>query len=64
VVNRHLKIFFVGGANAVDLIRKLNSAMESAFLTRRHLIVLGMDGPNVNKEVYTMSYWKKGNKYY
>ncbi|XP_062556179.1 uncharacterized protein LOC134221020 [Armigeres subalbatus] len=47
----HLQTFFIGSAKAEDILEKLLEAMQNASLPLKNLIMLGSDGPNVNKKV-------------
>lgn len=51
VVTRHLRTFFIGIATSTDILDKLYESMEHASLSSKNLIMLGSDGPNVNKKV-------------
>lgn len=51
VVTQHLETFFIGKARSDDLLKKLNEVMSNASLLSSNLLMLGSDGPNVNKAV-------------
>lgn len=51
VVSTHLQTFFIGKACGEIIASKLNEAMDNANLSRKKLLMLGSDGPNVNKTV-------------
>lgn len=51
VISQHLQTFFIGQATAKDIQEKLNEALDNANLSRQMLLMLGSDGPNVNKKV-------------
>lgn len=51
IITTHLETFFIGKATAEDIYSKLNEAMDNAQLSRKRLLMLGCDGPNVNKAV-------------
>lgn len=50
VVTQHLETFFLGKARCDDL-KKLNKVMSNVSLPSSNLLMLGSDGPNVNKAV-------------
>ncbi|XP_065091912.1 uncharacterized protein LOC135712784 [Ochlerotatus camptorhynchus] len=51
VVIMYLETFFIGSAKAEDVLQKLNDALQNASLPRSNMIMLGSDGPNVNKKI-------------
>lgn len=51
---RHLQSFFIGHAKAEDLHQHLLQALKDANLDLRQVLMLGSDGPNVNKKVWRL----------
>lgn len=51
VLHHHLQTFFIGSATAEIIVEKLNEAIDNSNLPRSNLLMLGMDGLNVNKKV-------------
>lgn len=51
VVSSHLQTFFIGKATGEIIASKLNEAIHNAQLPKSKLLMLGSDGPNVNKTV-------------
>ncbi|CAI6357860.1 unnamed protein product [Macrosiphum euphorbiae] len=51
IVCHHLKTFFIGKATGEDLFFKLKEALTSFDLSLHKLIMVGSDGPNINKKV-------------
>lgn len=51
VVSHHLQTFYIGSATAEILVQHHNEALDNANLPRSKLLMLGRDGPNVNKKV-------------
>lgn len=56
-VSHHFRTFLMGHATNDDLSEKIISAIEEAKLKLCGLLMLGSDGPNVNKAV-----WRKVDK--
>lgn len=54
ILVHHLETFYMGSATADQIFDKLNEALANAGLTHNHLLMLGSDGPNVNKKVYRL----------
>lgn len=54
VVSEHLQTFFIGSAKAVDLHPKLLEGINNAHVREGDLLMLGADGPNVNKAVHRL----------
>ncbi|XP_063230993.1 uncharacterized protein LOC134535717 isoform X1 [Bacillus rossius redtenbacheri] len=51
IITHHLETFFIGSATGKILVEKINSALDNAGLPRQKILMLGSDGPNVNKKV-------------
>lgn len=51
IVCHHLKTFFIGKATGEDLFFKLKEALTSFDLSLHKLIMVGRDGPNINKKI-------------
>lgn len=51
VVTKHLESFFLGLSKGKDLFQHLCLALKNASLPLGHLLMIGSDGPNVNKTV-------------
>jgi len=51
IITQHLQTMFIGKATADILSEKIVSAVENANLSLTKLLMLGSDGPNVNKKV-------------
>jgi len=47
-----LETFFIGKATAIILFEKLVLALDNSHLPLSNILMLGSDGPNVNKAVY------------
>jgi hypothetical protein len=43
---------FIGGATAADLADKLAAALTESGIPKEKMLMLGSDGPNVNKAVF------------
>lgn len=54
VVNHHLQTFFIGKATGNTLYEKVKNAIDNANLPLSKLLMLGSDGPNVNKTVHRL----------
>ncbi|XP_048511379.1 uncharacterized protein LOC125500995 [Athalia rosae] len=54
VVIHHLETFFLGQAKAEDLEESIYKALDNAGLPVHRLLMLGSDGPNVNKKVFRL----------
>lgn len=52
VATHHLETFFIGEATGEALASKIMQAINNANLSINKLLMLGMDGPNVNKKVH------------
>lgn len=56
-VSHHLRTYLMGHATSDDLMKKIIGAIENSKLKLSGLLMLGSDGPNVNKAV-----WRKVDK--
>nr|XP_042908229.1 uncharacterized protein LOC122271344 [Parasteatoda tepidariorum] len=54
VISQHLKTMFIGSATAKNIFKKLTEAMDEMKLPLGKLLMLGSDGPNVNKKVHRL----------
>lgn len=54
VVVKHLETFFIGTAKAENIQQELVKAIDNANLATDKLLMLGSDGPNVNKAVWRL----------
>lgn len=54
VVSHHLETSFLSYATAEDIIEKLNLAVANYSLPKENIIMLGSDGPNVNKKIHNL----------
>lgn len=54
IVTSHLETFFISYATAVILVEKIKESLDNASLPLSKVIMLGMDGPNVNKTVFRL----------
>lgn len=54
IVTSHLETFFISYATAVILVEKIKESLDNAGLPLSKVIMLGMDGPNVNKTVFRL----------
>lgn len=54
IVENHLESFFIGHATAEILVKCINSSMDNASLLREKTLMLGADGPNVNKKAFAL----------
>ncbi|XP_054836739.1 uncharacterized protein LOC129330638 [Eublepharis macularius] len=54
VVSSHLQTFFIGKADAQTLHEKIHTAISRANLPIHKLLMIGSDGPNVNKKVHRL----------
>jgi hypothetical protein len=54
IVCRHLTTYFIGYAKAVDLHAEIHKAVADANLVFDNILMLGSDGPNVNKAVWRL----------
>src|SRR5215469_14689484 len=54
VISRHLQTFFIGKADAQTLYEKINNAISNAKLQFSKILMIGSDGPNVNKTVHKL----------
>ncbi|XP_046591733.1 uncharacterized protein LOC124293709 [Neodiprion lecontei] len=54
VVAHHVQTFFMGHATAEELAKCINKAIVEADFLQDKLIMLGADGPNVNKKVWSI----------
>lgn len=51
IVSKHICTSYMRHATAEDLIKQINDAIDSVNLSKGHIVMLGSDGPNVNKKV-------------
>lgn len=54
ILTRHLQTFYINHATAEILLQKLNEALNNAGLSQGKLLMLGSDGPNINKKVFRL----------
>lgn len=54
VISHHLQTSYIDHARAEDLLQCINQAIGSFNLTKDRLVMLGSDGPNVNKKVFNL----------
>lgn len=54
VVSHHLQSTYVDHAKAINLLEHLSHAINEFNLQKNNLIMLGSDGPNVNKKVFSL----------
>jgi len=54
VVVRHIETFFIGSATGLILLDYIIKAIKNANLSIDKLLMLGSDGPNVNKTVFKL----------
>lgn len=54
IVVSHLETFFIASATAVKIEEYLMLALDNADLPKEKLLMLGSDGPNVNKKVFRL----------
>lgn len=54
VISRHLQTYFIGKADAQILYEKISCAISSANLLLQKLLMVGSDGPYVNKKVHKL----------
>lgn len=54
VICRHLQTVFLGHATADHIVEQIENVLNSAGLSFNKLIMLGSDGPNVNKKVWRL----------
>lgn len=54
IVTRHLDTSYICHATAEDVRKKINAAIDTLTLPRQKFIMLGSDGPNVNKKVWRL----------
>lgn len=51
---RHLQTYFVQHAKATDIVSHLHKAISDCKLDINYLLMIGSDGPNVNKKVKSL----------
>lgn len=54
VMSFHLETFYIGFAKGPDIMEKLLAAIDNGNLQLACLLMLGSDGPNVNKTVFRL----------
>lgn len=54
VVTRHLDTTYMYHATAEDLYKNINCVIDKLNLSRQKFVMLGSDGPNVNKKVWRL----------
>lgn len=52
IITRHLETFFIGTATAEVILEKICTAVDNANIPYCNMLMLGSDGPNVNKKVF------------
>lgn len=51
IITRHLETFFIDNGKADTIVKNILSSLANANLPLEHVLMIGADGPNVNKAV-------------
>lgn len=54
IITRHLETFFIDNGKAKTIFDKILLSLSNANLSLKNVLMLGSDGPNVNKAVFRM----------